>query len=144
MTAMRCCSGRYFIALSSSSVTSLRCIALAASGRPSAGSGIASTSSPRGWRRRSMATVGDDAVEPGRELRAAGLPAPPVGPDLEHRVLHDVFGIRPAADDAQRDTVGAIDVALDQRPECGLVIVRPDDPAIPRLRPEPVVGAGTS
>ena len=49
------------------------------------------------------------------------LPTPAMAPDLEHGVLHHVFGIRGVADDAQRDRVGAIDVTLDQHAERDLV-----------------------
>src|SRR4029077_15257187 len=46
-------------------------------------------------------TVADDAIEPGREFRAALLPLTTMRPDLEHRVLHHVLGVCRVTDDAQ-------------------------------------------
>lgn len=68
------------------------------------------------------AAIGDDAIEPGGEFCAAMLPAAAMGPDLEQGVLHHVFGIGAAFDDAQRDGVGAVDVPRHQKPERRLVV----------------------
>ncbi len=67
------------------------------------------------------AAVGDDAIEPRRELGAAVLPLTAMGPDLEHGVLHHVLGVGRVADDPQCDRVGTIDVPLDQQAKRDIV-----------------------
>ena len=63
------------------------------------------------------AAVAHHTIEPGRELRPPVLPPAAMSPDLEHRVLHDIFGVRRIVKNSQRDRVGAIDVTRDQKAE---------------------------
>ena len=63
------------------------------------------------------AAVGDDAVQPGRELGAAVLPLAAMDPDLQERILHDVFGVGLAAQDSHREPKRAVDVPLHQLAE---------------------------
>ena len=62
--------------------------------------------------------VGDDPIEPGRELGPAVLPLAAMGPDLEHGVLHHVLGVRRVADDAHAP-VECRDLAFEGMWRCG-------------------------
>ena len=70
------------------------------------------------------ATIADDAIEPGREFRAAVLPLTAMRPDLEHGVLHHVLGVRRIADDAQGDRIGPVDVPYNQGAKRGFIARR--------------------